>query len=151
MWRAGRADVSKEEAFEIASWQMQEETLPSLKGSWQDCPKAGVEEAGEWVSCLVTQCFVVKTKGHEVRVVGKQDRENNNNCTQHILQGSRSVVHINSWSSWHPHPERQREGWLYYFSFSDGHLEMLGEVSLPEWPREESKKMRAPRFSHLWC
>lgn len=42
---SSQADMSKEEAFEIAAWQMQGETLPSLKGSWKDCPKAGVEEA----------------------------------------------------------------------------------------------------------
>lgn len=49
-----QADMSKEEVFEIVAWQMRGETLPSLKGSWQDCPKAGMEEAGDRVSCVVT-------------------------------------------------------------------------------------------------
>lgn len=66
-----QADMSKEETFEIVAWQMRGETLPSLKGSWQDCPKAGMEEAGDPVSCVVAQCFLVKIKRHEVRVVGK--------------------------------------------------------------------------------
>lgn len=30
-----QADLSKEEAFGRASWQMQRESLPSVKGSWQ--------------------------------------------------------------------------------------------------------------------
>ena len=34
-----QTDMSKEEAFELVAWQMRRETLPSLKGSWQDLPK----------------------------------------------------------------------------------------------------------------
>lgn len=49
------------------------------------------------MSCLVTQCFVVRTKGHEVRIVGNQDRDNSNNCAQHI--GSRRPAVLRAPSS----------------------------------------------------
>lgn len=39
-----------------------------------------MEEAGDQGSYVVTQCFLVKIKGCEVRVVGNQGRDNTNNC-----------------------------------------------------------------------
>ena len=99
-----QADMSKEEAFEIVAWQIRGETLPSLKGSWQDCPKAGMEAAGDRVSCVVTQCFLVKIKGCEVKVVGNQGRDNTiTTHGTHLLSVKEvSRAHYPE-SSWHPH------------------------------------------------
>lgn len=144
-----QTNMSQEEAFKIVAWQMPRETLPILKGSWRDCPKAGMEEAGDWVSCLVTQCCLVKIKGHEVRVMGNQGRDNTDNCAWHVFWGSqRSAVHTNSGCS-----SRAVEGGrLYCFSFTAGDLVVLEEVSLSQIVNYRGKlSTRANRFSDLWC
>lgn len=82
-----------------------------------------MEEAGDQGSYVVTQCFSVKIKGCEVRVVGNQGRDNTNNCmwdTSSRCQGGQPCT-----LTLGPHgvlarssPRAIEGGWLYCFSFT---------------------------------
>lgn len=74
--------MSKEDTFEIARGISLADTTgdsSKFKGQLARLLK-GRSEGSRRLSNLVTQCFVVKIKGHEVRVVGNGGRDNNNNC-----------------------------------------------------------------------